>query len=64
MILKVSELQRAVNRLDGDRFIVIEDDDERESLLDTIARRSQCYENNWYYVLKIKSTDGNGCLKR
>lgn len=64
MILKVSELQRAVNRLDESRFIVIEDDEERESLLDTIARRSQCCENNWYYVLKIKSTDWNGCLKR
>lgn len=64
MILKVSELQRAVNRLDESRYVVIENDEENEFLLDTIARRSQCCENNWYYVFKVKSTNGNGCLKR
>jgi len=44
--------------------LIGDSDFKRESVLDTIARRSQCCENNWYYVFKTKSTDGNGCVKR
>ena len=64
MVLKVSELKRVVNKLDDGKYIVVEDDNEIEHIIDLISIRTQCCENNWYYVLKIKNMNGNGCLKR
>lgn len=64
MVLKVSELKRVVNKLDDGKYIVVEDDNGIEYIIDSISIRTQCCENNWYYVLKIKNMNGNGCLKR
>ena len=65
MILKVSELQRLVGQLDGEKYILVEDEKENEYILDTVGKRSQGGSNpNWYYAFKLVSPEGNGCMKR